>query len=54
MPYIEEGLWTTPAESRDSRTGQPATTGPEVAHMETSLIFSHRRNVRFGMVPAER
>ena len=26
-------------------------TRPEVAHMETSLIFSHRRNVRFGTVP---
>lgn len=24
-------------------------TRPEVAHMETSLIFSHQRNVRFGM-----
>ena len=29
-------------------------TRPEVAHMETSLIFSHQRNVRFGMVPAGR
>ena len=26
-------------------------TRPEVAHMETSLIFSHQRNVRFGTVP---
>ncbi|MDQ8155069.1 MAG: Lrp/AsnC family transcriptional regulator [Gemmatimonadota bacterium] len=24
---------------------------PEVAHMETSLIFSHRRNPRFGLAP---
>ncbi len=24
-------------------------TRPEVAHMETSLIFSHKRNVRFGI-----
>lgn len=29
-------------------------TRPEVAHMETSLIFSHRRNVRFGTVPTAR
>ncbi|HEY5490119.1 MAG TPA: Lrp/AsnC family transcriptional regulator [Gemmatimonadaceae bacterium] len=29
-------------------------TRPEVAHMETSLIFSHQRNVRFGTVPAAR
>ncbi len=26
-------------------------TRPEVAHLETSLIFSHRRNPRFGGVP---
>jgi len=26
-------------------------TRPEVAHMETSLIFSHKRNPRFGTVP---
>jgi DNA-binding Lrp family transcriptional regulator len=26
-------------------------TRPEVAHMETSLIFSHRRNTAFGTVP---
>jgi DNA-binding Lrp family transcriptional regulator len=25
---------------------------PEVAHMETSLIFSHRRNPRFGLAPS--
>lgn len=27
-------------------------TRPEVAHMETSLIFSHRRNTRFGVAGA--
>lgn len=27
-------------------------TRPEVAHMETSLIYSHRRNPRFGGVPS--
>jgi len=27
-------------------------TRPEVAHMETSLIFSHRRNPHFGTAPA--
>ncbi len=27
-------------------------TRAEVAHMETSLIFSHRHNAAFGMVPA--
>lgn len=26
-------------------------TRPEVAHMETSLIFSHRRNAAFGTIP---
>jgi DNA-binding Lrp family transcriptional regulator len=26
-------------------------TRPEVAHMETSLIFSHKRNAHFGTVP---
>lgn len=29
-------------------------TRAEVAHMETSLIFSHQRNVRFGTVPDSR
>jgi len=28
-------------------------TRAEVAHMETSLIFSHQRNVRFGTVPTK-
>lgn len=27
-------------------------TRPEVSHMETSLIFSHRRNPSFGTVPS--
>lgn len=28
-------------------------TRPEVAHMETSIIYSHRRNPRFGAVASE-
>jgi len=30
---------------------EPDATRPEVAHMETSLIFSHKRNPRFGSGP---